>query len=129
MSYVSCPRCQKGQMALDAVEKDEFCLQCGYRQPHGPESRDVKEVRDPYEQLLEVVAQGLQLVQVAASRADANAAAHRKEAAKRRQQIRRITRALKLLRGERLIGQRSEGSGKPGQRPKLRALPRAQEEA
>jgi hypothetical protein len=36
-------------MALDTAENEDFCLQCGYRQPHRPGARDVREARDLYD--------------------------------------------------------------------------------
>jgi len=42
--YMPCPRCLNGQMGLDNVENEDFCLQCGYRRPArplGPMSRVV----------------------------------------------------------------------------------------
>lgn len=128
MWHVPCPRCENGQMALDKIDNDEFCLQCGYRQPHQEKQEAqqvVTEARDPYEQLVDVVTQALELVKAAASRSDGIAAAHRREAARRRQQVKRITKALKVLKGERLR-QASKPRSKPGRRPKLRALPAAE---
>ena len=125
MRDVSCPRCHAGQLALDTAENEDYCLQCSYRQPHRANSlaTSSKPAQDPYEQLVAIVSQALDIVQTIASRADTRYAAYRKEAKARKQQIKRITRALKVLKGERL----SAGGRKPGRRPKLVAVGKAEE--
>jgi hypothetical protein len=112
------------------MENEDYCLQCGYRQRHRPspalQPSPSEPARDPYEQLIDLVSKALELVQNIASRADSHVAAYRREAKLRRQQVRRIARALKVLKGERLLGERREGSRKPGPKPKLRALSAAE---
>jgi hypothetical protein len=113
-------------LALDTAENEDYCLQCSFRQPHRAQPPSSEPARDPYEQLVDIVSQALEIVQKIASRADIRVDAYRKEAKARKQQVRRITRALKVLKGERLIVQTAKQGRKRGRPPKLIAVERVE---